>query len=92
MMEGAVMDIRYGNGTTEYGPGVSIDLTGDEVATAIDAYLVAQRICVRGARTITVNNQLCRAGHVYVDPEGSVVYEGDRWSGRGNETNEWEAL
>lgn len=35
------MEVKYGKGKTQYGPGVSIDLTGDEVVTAIDAYLVA---------------------------------------------------
>lgn len=41
------MNVRYGSGTTEYGPGVSIELSGDEVATATDAYLVARGVCVR---------------------------------------------
>ena len=31
------MEIKYGKGTTEFGPGVEIALTGDEVAVAIDA-------------------------------------------------------
>ena len=30
------MIVKYGEGRTEYGPGVSVELTGDEVATAID--------------------------------------------------------
>jgi len=29
------MEIYFGKGRTEYGPGVQIDLTGEEVATAI---------------------------------------------------------
>lgn len=77
------MEVKYGEGTTVYGPGVSIELSGDEVATAIDAYLVAHGLCVRGPRTITVNGNLCETGRVYVDPSGSVVTEGVKISGRG---------
>lgn len=67
------MTVDYGKGKTIYGPGVQIDLTGDEVATAIDAYLVANRIHVSGPRTITVNGELCEKGEVYVDPSGFVI-------------------
>ena len=83
------MNVKYGRGRTKYGPGVSIDLTGDEIATAIDDWLVAQGVFVRGPRTITVNGGLCETGHVYIDPSGLVVYDGKRISGRGaNDTNE----
>ena len=78
------MKVRKGDGTTKYGPGVCIDLTGGEVATAIDAWLVAQGVCVRGPWTITVNDRCCVAGRVYVDPSGSVVANGQRFSGRGD--------
>lgn len=77
------MKARYGNGKTEYGPGVLIELTGDEVAIAIDAYLKAHRVSVHGPRTITVNGELCEKGRVYVDPSGDVIYKGKRLSGRG---------
>lgn len=77
------MKVTYGEGKTQYGPGVSIELTGNEVATAIDAYLVAHGIHVSGPRTITVNGELCSEGHVYVDPSGFVVTEGKRLSGGG---------
>jgi hypothetical protein len=77
------MEIEYGNGQTKYGTGVSIDLSGDEVATAIDAWLVSQCVCVHGPRTITVNGELCKDGHVYVDPSGFVVAGGKKFSGRG---------
>lgn len=80
------MDVRYGQGRTEFGPGVSITLTGNEVATAIDAFLVAHGVHVGGARTITVNGDLCEIGHVYVDPSGFVVARGERLSGRGPST------
>jgi hypothetical protein len=77
------MNVKYGDGTTEFGPGVSISLSGDEVATAIDAWLVAHNIHVRGARTVTVNGELCSGGEVYVDPCGFVVADGLHFSGRG---------
>ncbi|MBB3411179.1 hypothetical protein FHT87_005132 [Rhizobium sp. BK316] len=77
------MEVKYGGGTTKYGPGVSIELTGDEVATAIDAYLVAHGVFVSGPRTITANGDLCEDGQVYVDPGGFVIYNGNKFSGRG---------
>jgi hypothetical protein len=79
------MDIQFGEGKTMYGPGVQIDLTGSEVATAIDAYLVAHGIYVDGARTIRVNGELCKEGQIYVDPSGRVIANGIGWSGRGND-------
>lgn len=77
------MDIKFGDGKTEFGPGVQVDLTGAEVAIAIDAYLVSHGVYIDGARTIRVNGQLCKDGGVYVDPSGKVVANGDGWSGRG---------
>lgn len=44
-----------------------IDLTGDEIATAIDAYLVTRGTHCFGPRTITVNGQLCGHGRVVID-------------------------
>jgi hypothetical protein len=79
----AGMVIKYGSGTTEFGPGVDVRMTGDEVATAIDAYLVSHGIHVVGPRTVTVNGCLCEAGSVYVDPSGKVVTDGRVYSGRG---------
>ena len=76
------MQVQAGLGKTEYGPGVDICLTGEEVATAIAAYLVARGVHVEGARTIMVNSELCDHGRVYVDPSGSVFFEGERISGR----------
>lgn len=78
------MNIQFGNRSTEFGTGVEITLTGDEVATAIDAYLVAHNIYVKGARTIRVNGELCEYGEIYVDPSGRVIADGKGWSGRGN--------
>lgn len=81
------MDVRYGNGSTEYGPGVDIVLTGDEVAIAISAYLVSHGVHVSGARTITVNGHLCDTGLVYVDPGAFVIAGGRKWSGKGPATD-----
>lgn len=77
------MKIIYGDGQTKYGPGVSIKLTGDEVATAIDAWLVAHNVYVSGPRTITVNNEFCETGEIYVDPSGFVITNGEKLSGQG---------
>lgn len=77
------MVIKHGDGRTEYGPGVSVEITGDEVATAIDAWLVAHCVHVDGPRTVTVNGELCVTGHIYVDPSGFVIADGERFSGRG---------
>lgn len=77
------MHVMYGNGSTEYGPGVSIKLSGNEIATAIAAYLVAHGINVSGARTIRVRDELCGYGEVYVDPSGFVIADGEKFDGRG---------
>jgi hypothetical protein len=78
------MIVKHGKGRTKYGPGVSIELTGDAVATAIDAYLVAHGFHVSGPRTITVNDELCGSGDVYVDPSGFVIADGAKIFGRGD--------
>lgn len=77
------MDIKHGEGRSEFGPGVSIELTGDEVADAICTWLKAQGVTIRGPRTVTVNGLLCDVGQVYVDPCGTVMDNGEQWSGRG---------
>ena len=78
------MKIKYGEGTTEYGPGVSITLDGNEVAIAIDVWLMAKGVTVSGPRTIWVNGSLCEKGEIYVDPSGFVITpEGRKMSGRG---------
>jgi len=73
------MKVKKGKGKTKYGPGVEIKLSGDEIATAIDAYLVAHNIRVNGPRTITVNGDLCKVGNVYVDPSGFVIHKGKKY-------------
>ncbi len=77
------MKVNYGAKDPQYGPGVEIHLSGNEVACAIDAYLVAHGIVSSGPRTVTVNNALCEKGMVYVDSSGFVIANGVKWSGRG---------
>jgi hypothetical protein len=77
------MKIAFGGVATEYGPGVVVELDGDEVATAIMTYLTALGVHVSGPRTIRVNDELCEVGTVYVDPSGSVNTKTARWTGRG---------
>jgi len=79
------MIVKHGEGRTEYGPGVSIELIGDEVATAIDAWLVAHGVHVSGPRTVRVNGELCKSGRVYVDPSGFVISDGVKFFGRGHD-------
>lgn len=77
------MKIKKGKGSTEYGKGVDIKLTGNEVAIAIDAYLVARGVHVSGPRTITVNGELCQSGKIYVDPSGFCIDKnGKKFDGR----------
>lgn len=77
------MKVKHGNGTTEFGPGVLVELSGAEIATAIDSYLVSHGVHIDGPRTITVNGNLCAYGNVYIDPSGFVIANGRRFSGRG---------
>ena len=77
------MKISFGKGTTKYGPGVQIDLDGNEIARAIDAYLVARGVVVSGPRTISVNDDLVWNGEVYVDPSGFVIRKGKKFDGSG---------
>ena len=79
------MKVRQGEGTTEFGRGVFVELSGDELATAIDAYLVAHHVYVIGPRTIRIGGRLPADTSIYVDPEGSVIFEEERYSGRTGE-------
>jgi hypothetical protein len=78
------MEISFGKGKTEHGPGVQIDLTGDEVAQAIYTYLKTHNVRITGPLTIKVNGELCESGSVYVDPSGAVVTNNEVYSGRGH--------
>jgi hypothetical protein len=79
---GKAMKIEPGKGKTEFGPGVSISLSGAEVAIAIDEYLIANSVAILGPRTIRINGELIISGSVYVDPSGTVVAGGTEISGR----------
>jgi hypothetical protein len=77
------MKIDYGKGTTEWGPGVEIELEGHEAALAILAYLTANGVHISGPTTICVNGRTIENASVYVDPSGSVVTSGRSYNGRG---------
>jgi hypothetical protein len=76
------MTVKFGEGKTEYGPGIDITLTGEEVAIAIETYLLAHGVYIRGPRTIRVNGELCESGEVYIDPSGFAMVHGTRYDGR----------
>ena len=78
------MDISFGTGTTKYGTGVQIDLTGEEVATAIYAYLMAHNVVIDGCATIKVNDERIKDCYIYVDPSGRVIANGEGWNGKGH--------
>jgi len=80
------MKIRFGKGKSEYGPGVEIKLSGEEVCRAIYAYLAAHNVITRGPATITVNGELVEVGRMYVDPSGYVIENGIKFSGRGEKS------
>lgn len=76
------MKIKKGKGTTEYGKGVDIILSGEEVAIAIMTYLTAKGVYISGPKTITVNGELCKNGRVYIDPDGFCIdKKGKKWDG-----------
>lgn len=74
------MEIKYSEG--EGGPGVSVILTGDEVAMAIESWLGLRGVGGNGPRVVTVNGDTPREGHVYVGPDGFVAYNGQIFRGR----------
>ena len=86
------MEVKYGHGKSIYGTGVDINLSGEDIAMAIDAYLVAHGIYVHGPRTIRVNGELCQYGKVYVDPTGSVVHDGVRYHGDNGKVVTYEQM
>lgn len=76
------MKIKKGKVTTEYGAGVNIELSGKEVATAIMTYLTVKGVYISGPRTISVNDELCKKGRVYIDPSGYCINKkGVMWDG-----------
>lgn len=86
------MEIKYGEGKTKQGPGVNLVLDGDEIARAIDTWLLSQEVVVRGPRTIRIDGEVCRyaLASIYVDPSGFVIHEGERYSGRGEGKDDYD--
>jgi hypothetical protein len=79
------MNVRLGDGKTDFGPGVLIEMDGGELALAVHAWLTAHGVHIEGPRTVTVNGEFCHCASVYVDPSGFVVYDGGKIiNGRGN--------
>jgi hypothetical protein len=63
--------------------GRTIELDGNELAHAVDVYLLAQHVEIDGPRTIhvaTAGAPRTIAGevsvYVYVDPDGRVIHKG----------------
>ena len=77
------MEIKIGeNDLSGYGPGVVVLMTEDEVALAVTSWLVTHNVYIFGPRTVRVGGAWCGA-EVFVDPEGSAIADGKRYSGRG---------
>ena len=58
--------------------GNTVTLNGNELATAVDAYLKAHNIAVCGPRTIRIrtlygDSGLCGEAKIIVDPSGKLV-------------------
>lgn len=82
------MEIKKGKGKTNYGAGIEISLSTDEVAMAIYQYLRGNYdVQINGASTILVNNvQLSQyKTHIYVDPSGEVKWGDKLYNGRTGE-------
>ena len=50
---------------------------------AITTYMHAHQMYTSGTQTVSVNGELCDSARVYVDPSGFVMFNGQRWEGRG---------
>lgn len=68
---------------SKVGDGVEVNLTGDELAMAVDLFLYSRQVLVVGPRTVKVNGQKCESAQVYVDPSGYVMDNGTRYRGNG---------
>ena len=87
------MKISQPKPLTKYGSGVLIELDDHDLATAIEAFLAFKGVYIRGARTITVNGELCENAEVFIDPSGEVTHnkrsKSKHYSGRGKKHNEF---
>ncbi len=79
------MKIKHSKKNTEYGTGIEINLSADEVAMAIDAWVTSQNVEISGSRTVTVNGSSCKNARIFVDPSGYVVHNGIKISGTGGD-------
>ena len=68
-----------------YGPSVSVELSGNEVALAIMAYLVARDVHVCGPQTIRVNGEIITGGSLYVGPSGYLIKGGSAYPTKAKE-------
>lgn len=77
------MEIKRGGGA-HGGPGILIELSGNELSAAVDRYIAQHGVQVRGARTVRVNGLNCACATVFVDPSGSVVSGNCDFTGQGD--------
>lgn len=77
------MEIKRGGGAYN-GPGILIELSGNELAAAVDRYIAQHGIQVKGARSVRVNGLNCACATVFVDPSGTVVSGDCDLTGRGD--------
>lgn len=77
------MKVSISDKTGIYGPGVDVTIDGDELALAIETWLMAHDVRVYGARTIIIDEDF-NGARVYVDPSAYVIHDGKRYSGRGD--------
>ncbi len=70
------MVISNGNGNTEYGMGISISLSSEQVCQALIKYIDELGVKIDGPRTITVNGKLVIGANIYVDPSGTISMHG----------------
>ena len=71
------MKIGKGDSAGIYSEGTVIELTGDEVALAIDSWVYSQGVVIDGARTVRVNEVNIESAYIYVDPSGRVIKRGE---------------
>ena len=60
----------------------TIDITGEELADAIDYWLKKQGVKVTGPSTVYVNDELCEYAEVTirVDPRGTITERAKQWN------------
>jgi len=79
------MDINYGNGTSDVGPGICIRLSKEDVERAIQDYLDLKDVKIQGDYSIAVSGVRVTGAEINVDAFGVVEHEGREYSGRGSD-------